>query len=221
MKIVFFILALVTPAMSQQPSAPQGLIAAAANPLAELKDEVQRVLVDARLPFTEDQERAVVLMMEDRRQASEDLFGNLMDFRAGPTQGQDADHLRSAIAWMREEFLKRLQDYLRPEQLAAWNAYYEAKASEAEQPGKGGRAPTRQQEQAQTQYVRINNNAFTAEDGPYRFGQGGKGQPAPQVASSCSKMNHLTREIPSLETSLHTRSGRSTLMSADRLCPAD
>jgi outer membrane receptor for ferrienterochelin and colicin len=29
--------------------------------------------------------------------------------------------------------------------------------------------------------VRINNNAFTAEDGPFRFGQGGRGQPAPQV----------------------------------------
>src|SRR5215813_7146055 len=116
MKIVLLILALASPLIAQEPSAqPQGLIAAAANPLAELKDEVQRVLADAQVPFTEEQERAVVLMMEDRRQASEDLFGNLMDFRAGPTQGQDADHLRSAIAWMREEFLKRLQDYLRPE----------------------------------------------------------------------------------------------------------
>jgi len=182
MKIVLLILSFVGPLMPQQPPAqPQGLIAAAANPLAELKDEVQRVLADAQVPFTEDQERAVVLMMEDRRQASEDLFGNLMDFRAGPTQGQDADHLRSAIAWMREEFLKRLQDYLRPEQLAAWNAYYEAKTRQTAQIGDEDRAPGRQQQEAQTQYVRINNNAFTAEDGPYRFGQGGKGQPAPQV----------------------------------------
>src|SRR6185503_10507738 len=38
-----------------------------------------------------------------------------------------------------------------------------------------------QNQQAQTQYVRINNNAFTAEDGPYRFGQNGRGQPATQV----------------------------------------
>jgi len=39
-----------------------------ANPLAELKDEVKRVLAEANLPFTEEQERAIVIMMEDRRQ---------------------------------------------------------------------------------------------------------------------------------------------------------
>src|SRR5438128_2259176 len=180
--LVLLILTLAGPLIAQHPpSPPQGLIAGAANPLAELKDDVKRVLADARLPFTEEQERAVVLMMEDRRQASEDLFGNLMDFRAGPTQGQDADRLRSAIEWMREEFLKRLQDYLRPEQVSAWNLYYEVTASRPAQRSEDERAPARQNQGAQTQYVRINNNAFTAEDGPYRFGQGGKGQPAPQV----------------------------------------
>src|SRR5262245_2013370 len=181
MKSIFLILTFAATLIAQQAAdAPQGLISAAANPLAELKEEVKRVLMDANVPFTEDQERAVVLMMEDRRQASEDLFGDLMNFRAGPTQGQDADRLRSAIAWMREEFLKRLQDYLRPEQVSAWNSYYEAATRQAVQRAEEGSLPTRDQ-QAQTQYVRINNNAFTAEDGPYRFGQGGKGQPAPQV----------------------------------------
>jgi hypothetical protein len=58
-----------------------------ANPLAKLKDELTQVLATANLPFTEEQERAIVLMMEDRRQASEDLFGNLMNFQAGPTRG--------------------------------------------------------------------------------------------------------------------------------------
>src|SRR5262245_29258808 len=136
MKILVLILALAGSLMAQQPPAPQqGLIGAAANLLAELKDEVKSVLTDASVPFTDDQEQAVVLMMEDRRQASEDLFGTLMDFRAGPTQGQDADRLRSAIEWMRAEFLKRLQDYLRPEQLAAWNRYYEARARETAQSG--------------------------------------------------------------------------------------
>jgi hypothetical protein len=160
---------------------------AAANPLAQLKDEVQRVLSDARLPFTEEQERSVVLMMEDRRQASEELFGSLMDFRAGPTQGQEADRMRSAIEWMREEFLKRLQDYLTPEQLAAWSRYQEtarAQQTPRSEEERATGAPVRQAQQgqqAQTQYVRINNNAFTAEDGPYRFGQGGRGQPALQV----------------------------------------
>src|SRR3990172_3923973 len=124
--VILVLLALASPVLArQQPSATQSPLAAAANPLAELKDEVQRVLADARLPFTEEQERSVVLMMEDRRQASEDLFGILMDFRAGPTQGQEADRMRSAIEWMREEFLKRLQDYLTPGQLAVWSRYQE------------------------------------------------------------------------------------------------
>ena len=52
------------------------------NPLAILKDQVKAVLENAGLPFTEDQEKAIILMMEDRRKASEDLFGNLMDFSA-------------------------------------------------------------------------------------------------------------------------------------------
>ena len=58
------------------------------NPMAALKDEVQQVLVQAQLPFSPDQEKAIVLMMEDRRKASEDLFGSLMDFSSGPKQGQ-------------------------------------------------------------------------------------------------------------------------------------
>ena len=172
--VIVLILSLGGPPIAQQqPSPTQSPITAAANPLAELKNEVQRVLTDASLPFTEEQERAVVLMTEDRRRASEDLFGNLMDFRAGPTQAQEADRLRSAIEWMREEFLGQLQDYLTPEQLAIWSAYYAAA-------GEQQRART-QDDLAQTQYVRINNNAFTAEDGPYRFGQNGRGQPGPQV----------------------------------------
>src|SRR2546426_8031366 len=115
--VILVILLFAGPLIGQQPSA--------ANPLAELKDELKRVLADASLPFTEEQERGIVIMMEDRRRASEDLFGDLMNFQAGPTRGDDADRLRSAIEWMRTEFLKRLQDYLNPEQLAAWTVYRE------------------------------------------------------------------------------------------------
>jgi hypothetical protein len=180
--LVLLILTLAGPRVAQQPQAPpQGLIAVAANPLAELKDDVKRVLAEAQLPFTEEQERAIVLMMEDRRQASEDLFGDLMNFRAGPTQGQDADRLRSAIEWMRQEFLKRLQDYLRPEQLSAWTAYYETASRQQTSSTRDDPAADRQSQQAQTQYVRINNNALTAEDGSFRFGRLGRGQPAAQV----------------------------------------
>src|SRR6187200_2629620 len=85
---------------------------AAENPLAVLKSEVEKVLADAGVPFTGDQDSAITLMMEDRRQASEELFGDLMNFSAGPTQGQEADRLRSAIDWMRNEFLSRLENYL-------------------------------------------------------------------------------------------------------------
>ena len=169
---ILLILLFASPLVAQQPSG--------ANPLAKLKDEVKQVLAEANLPFTEEQERAIVLMMEDRRQASEDLFGDLMNFQAGPTKGDDADHLRAAIEFMEAEFLKRLQDYLSPEQLAAWVAY-RAKASEGNAASKDDLVSVGDNPQARTQYVRINNNAFTAEDGPYRFGQNGGGQPAPQV----------------------------------------
>src|SRR5437867_883217 len=118
--VILLFLALAGPLIARQSLSPaQGSAGAGANPLAELKDEVKRSLAEASLPFTEEQERAIVLMMEDRRRASEDLFGDLMNFQAGPTRGEDADRLRSAIEWMREEFVKRLQDYLGPEQLAA------------------------------------------------------------------------------------------------------
>lgn len=137
--------------------------AVAENPLAQLKDQVKRVLEEAKLPFTDEQERAVVLMMEDRRKASEDLFGDLLDFKAGPAQGQAADRLRSAIQWMENEFVNRLQDYLTPQQLAAWNRSRELAAAESAARQQPARA-----QQNQTQYVRINNNAFTSEDNSYR-----------------------------------------------------
>src|SRR5713226_3158651 len=153
-------MALASPMPVQQAATPpQGIVAAAANPLAELKEELKRVLAGARLPFTEEQEHGIVIMMEDRRAASEDLFGSLMDFQAGPTRGDDADRLRSAIEWMRQEFLKRLQDYLTAEQLGAWTAYRGTSPT----PQKSAQevpARARQSREAETQYVRINNNAF-------------------------------------------------------------
>ena len=152
--------------------------AATNNPLTQLRDEVKAVLAEARRPFTDEQERAIALMMEDRRQASEQLFGDLMDFRSGPTQGQDADRLRSAIEWMRNEFLTRLQDYLTPEQFAAWSRSRETRPA-APAASATAAPPARQN---QTQFVRINNNAFTAEDSTYRFGRSGSAvQAAPEV----------------------------------------
>ena len=136
----------------------------AENPLAVLKLELERVLAEAALPFTDAQDSALILMMEDRRQASEELFGDLMDFSAGPTQGQASDRLRSAIEWMENEFVTRLEDYLTIEQLMAWNRYLETRESLAQN------APEQDPSQQQTQYVRLNPNLFTAEEGSYRIG---------------------------------------------------
>ena len=114
---------------SLSPLLAQEQTATIENPMVQLKDDLKRVLADAKAPFTEEQEKAIVLMMEERRKASEDLFGALQNFSAGPTRGQDADRLNSAIEWMRNEFLTRLQDYLRPEQLAIWSRYRETAAA--------------------------------------------------------------------------------------------
>ena len=157
--LICLLLSFAFPSFSQEQSLE------ADNPLAQLKDEVKRVLAEASQPFSEDQEKAIILMMEDRRKASEDLFGGLMDFRAGPTQGQEADRLRSAIEWMRNEFLGRLQNYLTPPQISAWSRFRETASA---QPVAAG-ALVRRPAPTQTQYVRINNNAFTSEDDTYRL----------------------------------------------------
>src|SRR5687767_13769615 len=110
-------------------------------------------------------------MMEERRRASEDLFGSLMDFTSGPTQGQEADRLRSAIDWMRNEFLTQLENFLTADQLAAWSRYRETTtaAEAASGPQRGGQRPPQQQ----TQFVRINNNSFTAEQPNFNRTGGG------------------------------------------------
>src|SRR5438874_13668097 len=116
MKVAILVVLLsASPLIAQQTSG--------ANPLAELKDEVKRLLAEANLPLTEEQERAIVIMMEDRRQASEDRFGDVMNLQAGPRRGDDADHLRSALAWTEGESRRRLQGYLTRRRRAAWAAY--------------------------------------------------------------------------------------------------
>src|SRR5690606_11441306 len=140
--------------------------ASTANPLPELKEQVARTLMEAGVPFTTEQDQAIVLMMEDRRRAAEDLFGETMDFRAGPTQGEQVDRARDAIQWMRSEFLIRLQDYLTPEQRTVWSRAQEQEAQALSESGETVAISTPRQQQ--TQYVRINNNAFTAEEAGFR-----------------------------------------------------
>ncbi len=143
--------------------------AGADNPLVDLKADLTRVLADANLPFEAEQDRSITLMMEDRLQASETLFGGLMDFRSGPTSGQDAERLQSAIGWLRNEFLTRVNEYLTPDQLAAWNSYRSTTTATATA---GAGPETAAPKPQQTQYVRINNNRFTAEDQGFQGGAG-------------------------------------------------
>ena len=165
MFVVFRTLALLaclaTAVAAQETAAP--VTSAAENPLAALNDEVRRALAAAAVPFSPEQERAIALMIEERRRASEDLFGNLMDFRSGPTQGQEEDRLRSAIEWMRAEFLNNLGGYLTDAQAAVWATHRDRLAATAVETARAARS-------AETQYVRINNNTFTAENNGYGSG---------------------------------------------------
>jgi hypothetical protein len=171
LKLIILALCLVIPALAAaQDASPAEAAEApaadtAANPLATLNEQVKQVLAAADVPFSPDQERAIALMMEERRRASEELFGNLMDFRGGPTQGQEEDRLRSAIDWMRNEFLRGLTGYLTDAQNAVWAAH-RAQATDL-----AAGQPVAQRSD-QTQYVRINNNAFTAENNGYGGGSG-------------------------------------------------
>src|SRR5256712_11366025 len=117
MKHVLILFLLTAPLFAQQkPTTTQ-------NPLDKLHDQAKAVFEKAGVPFSEDQEKSVTLMIEDRRQASEDLFGQLMDFRGGPVQGQQQDRAVAAIKWMHDEFKKRLREYLTEEQRPIWERY--------------------------------------------------------------------------------------------------
>jgi hypothetical protein len=152
-------------ATAQEPAATAE---GAANPLATLNDEVKQVLATAQVPFTDEQERDIALMMEERRRATEDLFGDLFDFSGGPTEGADEDRLRSAIDWMRAEFLKSLTGYLTEAQRLAWTRHQATIAASAATDQTATRGTS-----VETQFVRINNNSFTSENNGYNAGGGG------------------------------------------------
>ena len=186
------------------PAAAQESAAAAENPLAELKADLTRVLADADLPFAGEQDRAITLMMEDRLNASETLFGGLMDFRGGPTSGQEAERLQSAIVWLRNEFLMHVDEYLTPEQLAVWSSH---KSSAVTSEGSGSIETPRAQPPQQTQYVRINNNRFTAEDIEFRGGPGTNQGPFNQNFFNPNFNNNPERDRGSQGTEVIQRGG--------------
>ncbi len=140
----------------------------ATNPLEKLRDQVAAVLAAAGVPFTTEQERQLALLLEEQRQASEDLFDVIMDFSAGPPQGEDRDRALAGIQWMHDEFRSRLPEFLTPDQRAVW--------AEAESEGNliGARIEGAGVGGAQTeriQQIRIVNNVFNTETA--RSGSGG------------------------------------------------
>jgi hypothetical protein len=145
------------------------------NPMAELKAAVDNVLDREGIPFSVEQDRQIILMMDERRRASEELFGDLQDFTAGPTQGQEADELRSAIEWMQGEFLARIDEYLTDAQAEAWEAALASGEFTAFGAGESGQES---EGSDQTQYVRIHSDAYTAEDDSYRLGRNSNGNPS-------------------------------------------
>src|SRR5688572_5643589 len=148
--------------LSQTPLSAQDKTATTQNPLDKLRDQAKEVFAAAGVPFSQEQEQSIALMIEDRRQASEQLFGQLMDFRGGPVQGQQQDRAVAGIKWMHDEFKKRLREYLTELQLPVWEQYEAGDGIRAlEELIKeltGGSAPRQE-----TQFIRIINNSFTAE----------------------------------------------------------
>lgn len=137
------------------------------NPLDDIRDELILVLEEAGLPFDRTQEASIILVLEESRIASEQLFGDVMDFSAGPPQGDDVERAMAGIEWMNNEFRQRVRAYLTAEQLEVWDAHLLAATVELE----GGPVTV---EASRVQQIRINNNAFTAENGNGgSFGSGG------------------------------------------------
>src|SRR5438046_7569536 len=131
------------------------------NPLDELKDQVAVVLATAGTPFTSEQEGQLALLLEEERQASEDLFGVTMDFSQGPPQGEQRDKALAGIQWMHDDFKKKLPVFLTTEQKAAWEKFESggvAIGARIEGAGAGGAR------KEQVSEIRIVNNPFNVEN---------------------------------------------------------
>ncbi len=134
----------------------------ARNPVDELKDHVTQALIDAEVPLTLDQERQLALLIEEERQAAENLFGETWDFSQGPPQGENSDQALAGIRWMYDELNNRLPAYMTEAQREAWESYQSAHdiAFDVEDgPVDDGTQSGR------IQQIRVTNNAFNVETG--------------------------------------------------------
>ena len=130
------------------------------NPVDELMEQVTQVLADARTPFTPEQDRQLALLVEEERQASENLFGITWDFSKGPPQGEKRDQALAGILRMYEELKKKLPAYMTAAQRAVWEKYEGAEVA-----GGSGieTSEERGAQKGKIQQIRVTNNAFNVE----------------------------------------------------------
>jgi hypothetical protein len=93
------------------------------NPLDDMKARVSQLLHEAGVPLSDEQNRQLVLVMEDQRRVSERLLGAMMDFSGGPVRGADRDRALAGVQWMNEAFASTLEGILTPEQNRIWSEY--------------------------------------------------------------------------------------------------
>ena len=134
----------------------------ARNPVDELKDQVTQALAAANVPFTPDQEKQLALLIEEERQAAENLFGVTWDFRNGPPQGEQRDQALAGIKWMYDELKGKLPAYMTDVQRTAWEKYAAgdrpaASSLETSESSENRPVPAR------IQQIRVTNNAFNVE----------------------------------------------------------
>jgi hypothetical protein len=140
------------------------------NPVDELKDQATQVLADAKVPFTPDQEKQLALLIEEERQAAENLFGVTWDFSKGPPQGELRDQALAGIRWMYDELKKKLPSYMTDAQRAAWEKYETGDPAAASYTEESAGA-----QRGRIQQIRVTNNAFNVETATTSGGSGPQG----------------------------------------------
>ena len=138
------------------------------NPVDEFKDQLTQALSAANVPLTQEQEKQLALLIEEERQAAENLFGVTWDFSKGPPQGDQRDQALAGIRWMYDELKGKIPTYLTETQKAAWEKYRastEAAASSVEAPANDAHGSDKRDAAARIQQIRVTNNAFNVETG--------------------------------------------------------
>jgi hypothetical protein len=138
------------------------------NPVDELKYQVTQALSTANVPLTPEQEKQLALLIEEERQAAENLFGQTWDFSNGPPQGDQRDQALAGIRWMYGELKGKIPLYLTESQRTAWEKYEtraETATASVENPANRASASEKGVTAARIQQIRVTNNAFNVETG--------------------------------------------------------